>query len=172
MVLYRLWRPSRLVHCGVPEPVRPASGTRHGEYVPLPLTSEHRSVCLQSSRAQNHCLSRLVKQSDDLGLFPPLPLAPKRKYRSPGALPTEQHDCYCLYSLSLWLWDFGCRLPAALMLRFQPRSKFLPDRDAEFVDLGQMPKQSGMIFICPGLTDARCGVVEKRTSGFAGKITM
>jgi hypothetical protein len=101
-----------------------------------------------------------------------LPLAPKRKYRSSGALPAEQHDCYCLYSISLWLWDLGCRLPAALMLRFQPRSKFLPDRDAEFVDLGQMPEQSCMIFFCPGLTDARSGVVEKRTSRFDGRIAI
>jgi hypothetical protein len=77
-----------------------------------------------------------------------------------------------LCSISLWLWDFGCRLPAALMLRFQPRSKFLPDRDAEFVDLGEMPKQSGMIFFCPGLTDARCRVVEKRNSGFHGSIAI
>jgi hypothetical protein len=49
--------------------------------------------------------------------------------------------------------------------------QLLPDGDTEFVDLGQMPEQSSMIFFCPGLTDARCGVVDKRTSGFGGRIT-
>jgi hypothetical protein len=50
-------------------------------------------------------------------------------------------------------------------------AQLLPDGDTEFVDLGQMPEQSSMIFFCPGLTDARCGVVDKRTSGFGGGIT-
>ena len=58
------------------------------------------------------------------------------------------------------------------MLRFQPRSKLLPDRDAEFVDLGQMPEQSRVIFFCPDLTDARGGVIEKRRPGFDGRIAI
>jgi hypothetical protein len=58
------------------------------------------------------------------------------------------------------------------VLRFQPRSQLPPDADAEFVDLRQMPEQSGMIFFSPGLTDAGCRVVDKRASDLDGSIAM
>ena len=49
MVSAGLCRPSRLDHRGVPVPAHPSSGVGLGEYVHLPFTSEHRSVCFAIS---------------------------------------------------------------------------------------------------------------------------
>jgi hypothetical protein len=93
VLYYRLWRPSRLDHRGVPAPGHSNGANSAGQG----SSCSHANIGqpVPGVRSHNHCLVQLVERSIDFSPLPLLPLAAQQSHEC-KPMGTSLRNCYAL----------------------------------------------------------------------------